>query len=172
MEKNKNFYLLLFFLLFLALIFFINFILPLKKELNFLENKVADLKVESKKLSSKNSEREKKIKKWKNTVKDIAKIKENYTLNDRVLLRFEMEKLLISRGIIPKSERVSFKRIKNSNFGVLTFEFSADADDKLLDLFKAIREKKLLMGVEFFKVGGFPSSFAVVRIRGLVYESN
>ncbi len=172
MEKNKNFYLLLFFLLFLALIFFINFILPLKKELNSLENRIADLKIELKKVSNKNSEREKKIKKWKNTVEDIEKIKGNYTLNDRIILRFEIEKLLNSRGIIPKSERISYKKIKNSEFGVLSFEFTTEANDKLLDLFKTIREKKLLMGVEFFKVGGFPSSSATIRIRGLVYEGN
>ncbi len=169
--KTKNMIFLIL-IIFMIIIFYFNYYIPVREEILNLQNSVENDRAELKKLEKKVEERKAEIKKWENSVKDIEYIKNNYVLNDRVLLRFKIEELLNSSGIIPDSEKIGYKKIKNSDFGILSFEFNTKADPRLFELFKKIRQKRLLIGLEYLRVDAFPNSSAKIRLRGLVYEEN
>ncbi len=170
MEGNKNFYIVFVFSLILIVVFYVNFTSPLKDEIESIEKSLNTDQQELERLKGKNHLRELKVKKWENTLSDLKIIKRDFMLSDRVLLRFEIEKLINSAGIIPSIEKTGFRSIKGTEFGVLNFEFNTSADLNLMKLLKKIKEKKLLMGVEYLRVNDFPSSTAVVRLRGFAYE--
>ncbi len=159
-------------IIFVIVIFYFNYYIPVKEEILNLQNSIEKDRAELKKLENKIKERKSEVKKWENSLKDIEYIKNNYVLNDRVLLRFRIEKLINSAGIIPDSEKIGFRKIKNSDFGILSFEFNTKADPKLFELFKKIRQERLLIGIEYLRVDTFPNSSATIRLRGLVYEED
>lgn len=169
--KNKSIFILLL-IVFFVIIFYLNYYLPLKKDIVYLKDSIDSGKAELLNLDKKIKKREEKVLKWKNSVRDLDYIKEHYILKDRVILRFNIEKDLNALGIIPESEKISFRKIKGSNYRILDFEFSTKALPILFTLFKDIREKELLIGVISLKISSLLNPTATIRIRGLVYEKD
>ncbi len=170
-NRDKQFLILSTILIFLVIIFYIVYIGDLNSGIKNIKNNIEKTKIKKKRLTDKIERIKKELSKWENTEKDLLILKKEYlfSLNERNVLRFNMEQMLIKSGINPTNEQTSITKIAKG-FYTLNIKFNTIPEETMFSLIENIRKTKQLIFIDSLNVRNFPDISSSVVIKGVLTD--